>query len=46
MSNPIIVEEKFNKDIRSVWKVITELDQMKQWFFDNIPAFEPRVGST
>ena len=41
---PIIVEEVFTRNVNDVWSAITELDQMHQWFFDNIPAFEPRVG--
>jgi len=41
---PIIVEEIYNRSIQDVWSAITELDQMHQWFFDNIPAFEPEVG--
>lgn len=41
---PIIVEEKFQLDIGKVWKAITELNQMTQWFFENIPDFKPEVG--
>ena len=41
---PIIVEETYARSINEVWAAITELDHMHQWFFDNIPAFEPRVG--
>lgn len=44
MEKPVIVEEIFDKDIQLVWKAITELNQMTQWFFENIPAFEPLVG--
>lgn len=40
----ISVEETFSKSIEEVWKAITELTLMKQWFFENIPAFEPIVG--
>ncbi len=43
-SNPIIVEQLFNASVNEVWKAITELQQMKQWFFENIPSFEPVVG--
>lgn len=41
--NPIIIEQVFNQNIQTVWNAITQLDQMKQWFFANIPAFEPKV---
>ncbi len=42
--DPIIVEQFFNRSIESVWKAITEVDQMRQWFFENIPKFKPEVG--
>lgn len=42
--DPIIVEQSFNRSIESVWKAITEVDQMRQWFFGNIPSFKPEVG--
>ena len=41
---PIIIEQTFNTSIDHLWNVITEVDQMTQWFFENIPAFEPVVG--
>ncbi len=41
---PIIVEQLFDNPINKVWKAITELDQMTQWFFDNIPDFKAEVG--
>lgn len=44
--DPIIVEEHFQVDPASVWRAITELDQMRQWFFENIPDFNPQVGFT
>jgi len=40
----IIIEQVFNNSVDEVWAAITELDQMKQWFFDNIEAFKPEVG--
>ena len=41
---PVIVEQIFNTSIDKVWNAITELDQMTQWFFENIPSFKPEVG--
>ncbi len=38
--DPIIVEQFFNRSIESVWKAITEVEQMRQWFFENIPEFK------
>ena len=43
---PIVVEQTFNASIETIWKAITEHDQMIQWFFDNIPSFKPEVGFT
>lgn len=41
---PVIVEQAFNASIETVWNAITKLDHMRQWFFENIPSFEPEVG--
>jgi len=41
---PIIVEQTFNKSINAVWHAITEIDQMRQWFFQNIESFDPVIG--
>ncbi len=41
---PIIVEQTFNTSIDTVWNSITEIDQMHQWYFENIPSFKPEVG--
>lgn len=41
---PISVTQTFEQSIETVWKAITEVSQMRQWFFDNIPAFEAEVG--
>ena len=42
--DPIIVEQLFDADPATVWAAITELKQMRQWFFENIPDFKPSVG--
>ena len=41
---PIVVSQEFENGRDVVWLAITEVDQMRQWFFENIPAFEARVG--
>lgn len=41
---PVIVEQSFNTPIEVLWNAITEIDQMRQWLFENIPAFKPEVG--
>lgn len=42
--DPIIVEQTLSATVDTVWKAITEVDLMRQWYFNNIPSFEPRVG--
>ncbi len=41
---PVIVEETFDARAQAVWNAITMVDEMREWYFDNIPAFEARVG--
>jgi uncharacterized protein YndB with AHSA1/START domain len=41
---PIIVEQSFSKPVETVWNAITEITEMRQWYFKNIPAFKPEVG--
>lgn len=40
----IEVSQRFQKPIEVVWKAITNVTEMRQWFFDNIPSFEASVG--
>lgn len=41
---PIVVEHTFNATVAAVWNAITVLDQMRQWYFKDIPSFKPEVG--
>lgn len=41
---PIITEEIFSVSKSELWDAITDVEQMRIWFFEDIPAFEPRVG--
>ena len=41
---PIVIEQKFDNPIETVWAAITDLDRMRQWYFENIPAFKAEVG--
>jgi uncharacterized protein YndB with AHSA1/START domain len=40
---PIIVERTFNAPAATVWKAITDNDDMKQWYFA-LPEFTPQAG--
>lgn len=41
---PVVVEQLFNATIKDVWRAITDIGEMKLWYFDNIPDFEPSKG--
>jgi uncharacterized protein YndB with AHSA1/START domain len=41
---PIVVEQTFNATLETVWKAITDVELMKQWYFNMIPSFKPEVG--
>jgi len=41
---PVVVNQTFHVSKDRLWNAITEKKQMKQWFFENIEAFEPKVG--
>jgi uncharacterized protein YndB with AHSA1/START domain len=40
----VIVERLLDAPVDVVWRAITELDQMKQWYFPTIPAFKTEIG--
>jgi len=42
--SPIIVTQTFDQSIQKVWDAITQLDSMRQWFFENIPEFKPELN--
>jgi len=41
--NTISLEETFNAPVEKVWQAITDIDQLKIWYFD-FPEFKPEVG--
>lgn len=43
-TDPIVVTETYNAPLQTVWKAITEQEQMRQWFFEPIHDFQPEVG--
>jgi len=42
--SPITVEYQFNNSLLEVWRAITNLEEMKQWFFEDIPSFKAEAG--
>lgn len=41
---PVIVQQSFHVSVSQLWKAISELEQMKLWFFENIEDFSAEVG--
>ncbi len=41
---PIIIERVFDALAETVWQALTDLNQMKQWYFAPLNSFEPEVG--
>lgn len=41
---PVIIEEIFTQPAEKVWQALTNPIQMRAWFFENIPNFEPTIG--
>jgi len=41
---PVVVEQDFGQSTSAVWNAITDVDEMRKWYFDNIPDFKAEVG--
>ncbi len=41
---PIVVAQTYDVPMNVVWEAITDKDQMRQWFFEQIEDFQPQVG--
>ena len=41
---PVVVEMFIEAPVEELWKAITELPQMHEWFFHELTVFEPRAG--
>jgi uncharacterized protein YndB with AHSA1/START domain len=39
----IVIERTFNAPVARVWKALTDVDQMRVWYFD-LKEFKPEVG--
>jgi len=40
----IICEQEFDSTVLRLWRAITDVEEMRQWFFDSIPDFKAEVG--
>lgn len=43
MNEPFVIERILNAPVVRVWSVITDKNEMKQWYFD-LAEFKPEVG--
>ena len=43
-SLPVEVSVYINEPVSLVWDVMTEIEPIQEWFFDNIPDFKAEVG--
>ncbi len=43
-SDPVVVEQRYSASLADVWRAMAEKDQMRQWFFEQMTEFEPKVG--
>ena len=39
----VVLERTFNAPVSRVWKALTDVNQMRQWYFD-LKEFKPQVG--
>lgn len=42
--DPVVISEVIATDVETAWQALTNLDLMKQWYFTEIPDFQPVVG--
>ena len=41
---PIIVDISIKASKEKIWNAVTDVSQMRHWFFDNIPDFKAEIG--
>jgi uncharacterized protein YndB with AHSA1/START domain len=43
ITDAVVLERTFNAPVARVWKALTDVDQMREWYFD-LKEFKPEVG--
>ena len=43
LTDAVVVERTLNAPVAKVWKALTDVDQMRQWYFD-LKEFRPEAG--
>jgi len=41
---PIVIEQHFTANPARLWKALTNPAEMRKWFFEQMPDFQPEVG--
>ncbi len=41
---PFVIERTYDAPVEKVWKAISDIEQMKEWYFD-VPEFKAEVGN-
>ena len=44
MNNSIVIERIFNAPVKKVWEALTDVHQMKKWYFPQLEDFKAREG--
>jgi uncharacterized protein YndB with AHSA1/START domain len=43
LAEAIVIERTFNAPVARVWKALTDVEEMRRWYFD-LKEFRPEVG--
>jgi len=43
VADAVVIERTFDAPVARVWKALTDVDQMREWYFD-LKEFKPQVG--
>ncbi len=43
-NDTIVVETITKVSVQSVWRALTDVEHLRQWMFEEINAFEPKIG--
>ena len=44
-ATPFVIERTYDAPVEKVWKAITDIKQMKKWYFEDMEGFKPEVGA-
>lgn len=44
LADVVTVERTYDAPVETVWRALTDFEQMKQWYFKELTAFQPEVG--